>query len=1237
MAVVWSNSFDGVDGTVVTAENSGGHGDPVAAVAGVVRYSAAWTAAGAASARIEDVADASGLAVEVGAALGRATWAARLYFYVPAGGSLVCATNSGGTGGSQLATIEIRDAEGMHRLLGQEVGTDLVGRTVRVEWIRPGRTATTSLRAWWTDPHAVDDPDVDITGPTHTISATLLQLLRPGGWSGPAYVDEVAISDAAEWIGPVVVQRHSSARATLTLSGHADATRIADGRSPAQATLALTPRPVGSTRATRVGAGAHLGLVGSASSRRATTVAAGASLGLVARPVGSRRIGDTPAVGMLSLTARPAEATTRTRPSFPPRVTTELFLGDRWVDVSGDVRVSEDIHITRGRADEAASADPSSCALTLDNRDGKYSPRNPLSPYYGLIGKNTPLRVRVADPAPAPEPLLVDTFSRTITSGWGTADTGQSWETDPAGIPVRVVDGTGRIRLDSAGADQWRLVHTADDVAGDVDVTVSMMVPVAPRGVAGGAIYGSIVMRRRRRGADWVEYRGNVGTRVASAGRVRISAHISHGGGDGAITGGLDAPVADLPYTPGDWLRVRAQAIGPEIRMRVWPDGAPEPEVWHAQAWHADLVGGGLLGIRAIATDNVDPTTLPVEVHFRDLEVRPAPAPDPGYVRFTGEVSSWPSRWDLSDSDVQAPVTASGILRRLGQGQKPITSPLRRTVPRFFPIAYWPMEEGSDAQQARSLVPGVPPVRARSLDFAADSSLAGSGPLPQVREGGRIIGPSLAMESTTWEVSAAIHLDEWPELETEQTLISIVTADWRIRVTLRDVSGPTLWIYQLSLDGDVIDFEGTRVVDSPPRLVGGWRRIGVRSTDGQIHFVYWTAEGEWGSGLVYNLVGPPLPLRRLEWTFGPELSGMGVGHLSVWDNTGHSAMLSSLPGFAGESARARLDRIAADRGVPLEITGRADEAMGPEPEASTLAIIEEAQEADLGVPGEARHHLGLTYRGRDTLYSAEPVLVLDYEAGVISEPFEPEDDDQSLRNEIEVQRSSGSSAEAADHDGPLGIAAVGRYDESVSLNLHGDAQAQAQAEWRLHLGTVDALRWPSIRLNLANPRVRNHIEDILRLDAGDRIRILHPPSWTQADALDLIVQGYEELLNLHTWEITLTCTPASPWLIGQWHHPDQPPDDQRDRYDTPGSTLVGDLDETAIELPVTAAVPGHGWTTDPADMPFDIAVGGEVMRVTAASTGWPQVLTVERAVNGVSKSHRGGTDVRLHRPAIVGL
>lgn len=87
-------------------------------------------------------------------------------------------------------------------------------------------------------------------------------------------------------------------------------------------------------------------------------------------------------------------------PSNGEPVMVELYLGGSWVDITSYVMArdgSNRVEITRGRSGEGAEVDPGTCRFQLNNRDGRFSPRNPTSPYYGQLGRNTPLRVSVPD------------------------------------------------------------------------------------------------------------------------------------------------------------------------------------------------------------------------------------------------------------------------------------------------------------------------------------------------------------------------------------------------------------------------------------------------------------------------------------------------------------------------------------------------------------------------------------------------------------------------------------------------------------------------------------------------------------------------------------------------------------------------------------------------------------------------------------------------------------------------
>ncbi|MEU9141714.1 hypothetical protein AB0D33_38240 [Streptomyces sp. NPDC048404] len=84
-----------------------------------------------------------------------------------------------------------------------------------------------------------------------------------------------------------------------------------------------------------------------------------------------------------------------TFPDTPLGVRVELYVSGAWLDITGDVYTNNLITITRGKGDEAARTDAGTCTLLLKNETGRYSSRNPRSDLYGLIGRNTLIRVSV--------------------------------------------------------------------------------------------------------------------------------------------------------------------------------------------------------------------------------------------------------------------------------------------------------------------------------------------------------------------------------------------------------------------------------------------------------------------------------------------------------------------------------------------------------------------------------------------------------------------------------------------------------------------------------------------------------------------------------------------------------------------------------------------------------------------------------------------------------------------------
>lgn len=112
-------------------------------------------------------------------------------------------------------------------------------------------------------------------------------------------------------------------------------------------------------------------------------------MGIAAQVAARGRLWPKASAGPLS--GRPAP----TYPSVPLQIAVELYLGGAWVDITPYVRYRNRIKIYRGRRDEQTQAAPAYCTLTLNNTDGRFSPRNASGAYYGLIGRNVKFRVRV--------------------------------------------------------------------------------------------------------------------------------------------------------------------------------------------------------------------------------------------------------------------------------------------------------------------------------------------------------------------------------------------------------------------------------------------------------------------------------------------------------------------------------------------------------------------------------------------------------------------------------------------------------------------------------------------------------------------------------------------------------------------------------------------------------------------------------------------------------------------------
>lgn len=881
-----------------------------------------------------------------------------------------------------------------------------------------------------------------------------------------------------------------------------------------------------------------------------------------------------------------------------------------WVDITDDVRVSQGVTIEQGRPDEANQVDPSRCTLAIDNRSGNYSPRNPLGQWYGLLARNTPMRVKLQ--------RLTETFTRTVASGsWGTSDSGNSWS--GSGTAWSVNGSQGVVTLPTANTGASGTAGGAG--AWDFELRATMAIDAVPA----GAEWINLINFRRTGNNDtyqfWIEWETN-GTVTLRLVRILAGATTFITTVSNVLTG----------YTANTPISVYLKAEGGFIGAKAWyTNTGSMPSAWSISSSAEGLYGleNTSLGTNIqVQSSRITGNTNNTTGTWDNIDVTAT--------LFVGNVVEWPVRWDQSGNDSIVPITASGVLRRLQQGASPLQSPIYSVITAAAPFAYWPLEDESGSQSAQGFGTNVRPASVFSSDFGYDGvPLGGSKSTMSITQDTTISGtlPSTSfVPSVGWEVDFFLLTEALPPSGQDAVVMQISTGGdeplWQLKIMNTGVFAFT------AFDAAGNSLTGVSAAGLISANIWYGLRLEVKQNGADILAQLTINNLASGVSTATGYYTVPVATTGLpkKWSiYGSSTSfpAGSVGHVAFFNR---GTVFSNEPfndaagGYAGETPAQRIIRLCAQQGVRLDVMGDTDfnTFMGPQSADTFLNILREAEQTDLGVLSEFAG--GLRYRSRMRRYGQLSRLTLDFNSGHIAEPPEPTDDDQRLRNDWTVSRKNGSSARFVDD---AHVAKYGRYDDSVEINPSSDSVLDDHASFRVYLDTFDDLRWPSISLDLArNPSL---IERAMSLEVGTVIFLLNPPSELPVGTIRLLTEGWKQTLKPYAWDVEVNCASAVPWRI-------LTVDSAGMLVDSEDSSLNADITASATSIAVTRPAGSPGWTTDPTEVPFDINVGGEQMTVTAVSgTGAVQTFTVTRAVNNVSKAHTAGTAVSLWLPAYVGL
>jgi hypothetical protein len=901
----------------------------------------------------------------------------------------------------------------------------------------------------------------------------------------------------------------------------------------------------------------------------------------------------------------------------------ELQLAGVWTDITPKVRFLSGISLKRGNTDWSPKLTTATANLTLDNRNNDLNPRNPLSPYYGKLVRNTPIRISdflyptvkglwtgpiLTGGASAPDSVgLSITGDLDIRAESPVYQTDYYWVTKSGSYALRSVGGFLQLQWVRTAVTQSRnstlaipAGHTAFRATLDVD-----------NGAAGHTV---TFYTAANWGDPWVQ----LGATVVTAGTTAID--------DSSGSSFLGGTTAD--YGP---LCVRQAEIRSGIAGSVVASPNPSAQADGTTAW-ADAQGNNW---------TVD----------SDSRIGSGVS----WYAFFGEVYSFEPEWTqdwvgtTAKGDSWVDINPSGAIRRIVKNDRQPKSYYRSwwdtrvvsPVPKYF----WPLEEGSDAGT------GLPDIGQGGV-YTIINPFAPTGTPVSVGWGqaamndwipnGVAIGHqnelhfpcdmrgSVSSGALGWEISCLITLDSSDTINTGAIFCGTVNYLWVINTDqATDPANPQgiFWVYTVT--DSYFNGVGSSVRLPPLKNCGPiWLVIrGVYSGGNTSVYFSWKQVSD-SSNSVVATTASTRSTSAMEWpreimvasanndVLNPNAKAIvGLSALSVSEHfiNGTANMSQSLiaaKGAPGEWTFDRYVRLCLEQGINATASGNGSVQLGRQYIQSFEDHLNEILASSLHgniVESRSANELLLlgtgSYRGTFNYTDLVPGL-------------RPAEDDQSTSNVVLYKGNHSNSMEFQKTTGPMSVAAIGAFKGELNGNNWTLAQGFALAGLMLNEGTWDGPRFPEITLSArATPALYNLMRTI---DVGDFFGLQGLGPVGYYDLMIFKVLCIEEDLRPEDHIFKFTVKPGEleyrVWTVGT------------NRVDITDCTVAVGGSGATIDV----NVPTAKWTAGFGS--FDVMVAGERMTVSAVSTltSTTQRLSVARAVNGVVKSTPVGAEVHIY-------
>lgn len=916
-----------------------------------------------------------------------------------------------------------------------------------------------------------------------------------------------------------------------------------------------------------------------------------------------------------------------------------IFANDTWNGVYRYVRQADGgmISIQLGNEDEALGDEinPGICTLTFDNNDGRFTPDNPMSPFYPDIEINTPICVGLDE--------IRDYYTRIASNTWGITSTGETYQTKSLGGAINATDYStdGSVGIHSVpAAPAYRMSYLGSSSNAPTAYNVVQKVRYTPTftNVTGANIEPANLVCRLANDTQYYLLRAEVTTAE------EITLKIMK---DGSTTLAGPVTVPGITHTIGQPIWFAFGAFDDGLYATAWQGDEieDEPTDWLISATGDSSYGYGYYGIRSgVASGNTNAS--PVLFNYDYYVVYTS--------EFNGEVPEWPQEVSDDGEDQVVPITAAGILRRYAETKTSLKSSMRR----FYEVEevqngdsadyYWPLDEGELSNE------GVPAIGEPSVTFRVDFSIPVDSASEKHFSQGKL-GVWLPNGIVVLPEDTGANIIAFPPSPTADINFSFWTVQWVRSGGAGTVESFTIGghfqsgVYISGINGDIFsivcDSFNQEITVNPGFLeapvVIDSSLLDVDIFDGAAHLFTFRANVTGGTNLHWELqidavlidsdtlIAHPFLQRIGAVYMTSSVGALGevpekpttLAHVAIYvtnDVSDTEIAFNRLRGSIGDSAKSRVARLCNEESISHFISGSGGASMGPQFEDTLFGHLEEVVRTDGGMVRELVSARALHFIPLEELREIDVSLVLDVgDETIDTGGFKPVRDSQRLRNRVTAKKRSGSQYTYEKTTGRLGTAdpkdgGSGVYDSGdAQVNPETDSQLISIAQREVAEGTVDKPRYPEITVNLMSDTMQNDLSlrrQVLDTYISTRMQLTNMTRWHIYEDADLLVIGHKRLLNPFIHKVTWNTIPFNSLDI--FH------------VETDGSILGTDSSTIVYAIDsddTTADVVTEGnalWTTNAASFPITIRINGEDISLTDVDTNVPTFRSVGTPSHG---------------------